>query len=169
MPGGSELLVDDAADRTRRVGLAGVVLLVAVTAAGAALRSTLPPEPLDVQLVSWSATALRDERFVRVQLRLQASGAQSLGRATFRVAGSTDTARHLRAFDGDGRMTVQVDVVPVCAAVEAGVGTGQLDLELRDDAGDTQSLVMDMPFTLRLERLLRSRCSGADGGAARRT
>ena len=165
MPDSGELLVDDASDRTRRVAVAGVVLLLGLAAGGAALRSTLPPEPLDVALASVSGTALQGESFVRLQLKLRSSGAQALGGAALTVAGTTQSGSHPPAFDGDGRLTVQVDVTPACEAVAAGVGTGQLDLEVRDDAGELRALRLDVPSAGRLERLLRYRCRTADPGS----
>jgi len=160
-----ELLVDDAPDRTRRVVAAGVALLVVVALGGAALRSTLPPEPLDVDLAALSGTALHGESFVRLHLQLRASGADGLDGAAFTVAGTTQSGQYPPSFDGDGRMTVQVDVTPACDAVAGGVGTGQLDLEVVDDTGETRALRLDVPSGGQVERLLRYRC-GTSGRAA---
>lgn len=169
MADAADLLVDDAPDRTRRVVVVGVVLLLAVAAGATAVRSTLPPEPLDVAVASVSGTALQGDSFVRVHLHLRARGAQGLGEAAFTVAGTTQRGQHPPAFDDQGRMVLQVDVTPACSAVGADVGAGLLDLQVRDETGDTRHLQLDVPSSGQLERLVRYRCrpsAGTAGAAA---
>lgn len=158
MADSAELLVDDAQDRTRRPLAVGVGLLLAVAAGGAALRSTMPPEPLDIALTSLSGTSLQHESFVRLNLKLHGSGAEALDAAALTVAGTTQSGQYPRRFDRHGRLTVQVDVTPACAAVARGVGSGQLELEARDRAGEVHVLRLHVPSAGRLERLVRYRC-----------
>lgn len=154
----ADVLVDDAPHRLRRLGLAGGALLLALVAGGAALRSTLPPPPLQVAVAGLTGTALQGESFVRLHLTLEASGARRLDDAVLTVAGTTQRGQHPSRFDGD-RATVQVDVTPVCASLRQDPAAGVLDLRLRDDAGAAREVRLALPADPRLERLLRYRCT----------
>ncbi len=156
----ADVLVDDAPRRLRRLGAVAAGLLVALVAAGAALRSTLPPPPLEVRLAGLSGTALQGESFVRLHVTVEESGAGDLEDALLTVAGTTQRGQHPTAFDG-GRLTVQVDVTPLCASLQEGVAGGVLELRLHDASGDERQVQVDIPPDPRLERLLRYRCAGA--------
>jgi hypothetical protein len=153
----ADVLVDDAPRRLRRLGAAGGGLLLALVAGGAALRSTLPPPPLEVRLVGLSGTALQGESFVRFHVTLEETGARDLQDALLTVGGTTQRGQHPTAFDS-GRLTVQVDVTPSCAAVRDGVSAGVLDLRLHDASGDARRVQVEVPADAQLERLLRYRC-----------
>ncbi len=152
------MLVDDAPRRLRRLGAVGSGLLLALVAGGAALRSTLPPPPLELRLAGVSGTALSGESFVRLHVTLEESGARDLEEAVLTVAGTTQRGQHPSAF-ADGRMTVQVDVVPPCGSLSQQVQPGVLELRLHDTAGDVRRVSVDVPADAQLERLLRYRCT----------
>lgn len=152
------MLVDDAPGRLRRVAAVGGALLLALVAGAAALRSTLPPPPLEVRLAGVSGTALRGESFIRLHLTLEQSGARDLEDAVLTVAGTTQRGQHPTAFD-DGRMTVQVDLTPACTALRPDLAAGVLDLRLHDASGDARRVQVGVPADGQLERLLRYRCS----------
>ena len=156
--GVADVLVDDGPRRLRRLGGVGGALLLAVVAGGAALRSTLPPPPLDVRLAGMSGTALRGESFIRLHVTLEESGARDLQDAVLTVAGTSQRGQHPTVFD-DGRMTVQVDLTPVCAALRPDVAEGVLDLRLRDASGDARQVRLSIPAEGQLERLLHYRCA----------
>ncbi|CAA9341518.1 MAG: hypothetical protein AVDCRST_MAG07-2398 [uncultured Frankineae bacterium] len=151
-------LVDDAAERSRRLGALAVGLLVLVLGGGAALRSTLPPPPLAVDLADLSGSTLAGDSFVRVNLSLRASGARDVGDARLTMAGATSRGQHPSRFDGDGRMTVQVDLTPACARLADGIGPGRLDLSLHDAQGRARQVRVAVPAEGSLDRLLRYRC-----------
>lgn len=151
------MLVDDAPRRLRRLGALGGALLLALVAGGAALRSRLPPPPLEIRLAGVSGTALRGESFIRLHVTLEQSGARDLEDAVLTIAGTTQRGQHPTAFDG-GRMTVQVDLTPMCATLPQDVAGGVLDLRLHDTSGDARQVQVDIPADARLERLLRYRC-----------
>ena len=151
-------LVDDAAERVRLLGALGVGLLLLVLAGGAVLRSALPPPPLAVSVADLSGSTLDGDSFVRLNLSLQASGARDLDGASLTIAGSTQRGQHPTRFDGDGRVTVQVDVTPACASIVGGVGAGTLDLSLHDAQGRARQVRLEIPAEGSLERLLRYRC-----------
>ena len=153
-------LVDDAAQRSRRLGALAVGLLVLLVAGGAVLRSTLPPPPLAVDLAGLSGSTLDGDSFVRLNLALQTTGARELGDARLTIAGATQLGQHPTRFDGDGRMTLQVDVTPTCTQVAEGVGAGRLDLSLQDAQGRARQVRLEVPAQGSLERLLRYRCAG---------
>jgi ribonuclease PH len=152
------MLHDDAPERGRRLAAVAAALLVLVVVGGAVVRSRLPPRPLEVSVASVSGTALQGDGFVRVLLALQAQGARDLAEAELTVAGSRELGRHPAEFDGRGRMTVQVDVTPSCAAVAAGIAPGQLALDVRDESGRRQRVVLVLPPEGPLERLLHHPC-----------
>ena len=152
----ADVLVDDAPRRLRRLGVVAGGLLVAVLGGAAALRSTLPPPPLEVELAGLSGTALRGESFVRLHLTLEASGARDLEEAVLSVAGTSRRGQHPTAFV-DGRLTVQLDLVPTCTAPQDVAG-GRLDLRLHDASGDARDVQLALPADAQLERLLRYRC-----------
>ncbi len=154
----ADVLVDDAPRRLRRLGAVGGGLLLAVVAGGAALRSTLPPPPLEIRLAGMSGTALRGESFIRLHVTLEESGARNLEDAVLTVAGTTQRGQHPTAFE-DGRMTVQVDITPVCASLQQDLTPGVLELRLQDASGDARQVQVDIPADAQLERLLRYRCS----------
>ncbi len=151
------MLVDDAPSRLRRVAAVGGALLLALVAGATALRSTLPPPPLDVRLAGVSGTALRGESFIRLHLTLEQSGARDLDDAVLTIAGTTQRGQHATAFD-DGRTTVQVDITPQCAGPQPDLATGVLDLRLHDASGDAREVTLGVPADGQLERLLRYRC-----------
>jgi hypothetical protein len=151
-------LLDDAAERARRLGALAVGLLVLVLGGGAVLRSTLPPPPLAVAVADLSGSTLDGDSFVRLNLSLEASGVRDVGDARLTIAGSTQRGQHPARFDGDGRMTLQVDVTPTCAQVVDGLEAGTLDLSLRDEEGRTRQVRVAVPAESSLERLLRYRC-----------
>ena len=152
------MLVDDAPSRLRRVAVVGGALLVALVAGAAALRSTLPPPPLEVRLAGVSGTALRGESFIRLHLTLEQSGARDLDDAVLTIAGTTQRGQHPTAFD-DGRATVQVDITPQCTAQQPDLAAGVLDLRLHDASGDARQVTLGIPAEGQLERLLRYRCA----------
>ena len=158
---GPDLLEQDAPGRARLLGLVAAGLLLAIAAGAAAVRSSLPPTPLTVQLSSLDGSALVGESFVRLQVQLQSTGAQGLGDARLTVAGATGRGLHRPGFDDQGRLTVQVDVTPDCATVAAGVPPGTLDLRVRDEDGGRRLVQLDVPTEGRLERLVRYRCRSA--------
>ncbi len=151
------MLVDDAPHRLRRLGVVLAGLLVALVAGAAALRSTLPPPPLEVRLAGVSGTALRGESFLRLHVTLETSGARELEDAVLTVAGAAQRGQHPTAFD-DGRVTVQIDLTPSCGSVQDDVADGVLDLRLRDASGDPRRVRIDVPADSSLVRLLRYRC-----------
>ena len=156
----ADVLVDDAPRRTLRLGVVGGGLLLALVAGGAALRSTLPPPELDVRLAGVSGTALRGESFVRLHVGVEHSGARGLEDAVLTVAGTTQRGSYPATFDDDdGRLTVQVDLAPVCASVQGDVAAGVLELRVLDTSGDARDVTLSIPADARLERLLRYRCS----------
>ncbi len=153
------MLVDDAAQRLRRLSLVAGGVLVALVAGGAALRSTLPPRPLEVRSTGVSGTALQGEGFVRLNVTLEASGARELDDAVLTVAGVTQRGQHPPAFDDDdGRATVQLDLTPACASVPDDLADGVLELQLRDESGAAQRVQIAIPADSSLVRLLRYRC-----------
>ena len=154
-----ELLEDDAPSRARWVAAVALVLLVALVGGGAALRSSLPPPPLEVRVAELAGSALDGESFVRLHVLLQGSGVDSLGDARLTYAGTSGRGLHPVAFDGNGRMTVQVDLTPACPPA---VGApASLDLSVRDDDGRDRQLRVDVPEGTPLERLVRYRCRTA--------
>ena len=155
----ADVLVDDEPRRTIRLGVVGGGLLLTLVAGGAALRSTLPPPALDVRLAGVSGTALRGESFVRLHVGVEHSGARGLEDAVLTVAGTTQRGSYPAAFDDDGRLTVQVDLAPVCASVQGDVAAGVLELRVLDESGDARQVALRIPADDRLERLLRYRCS----------
>ena len=132
--------------------------LLLVLAGGALLRSTLPPPPLAVDLAELSGSTLDGDSFVRLNLSLEATGARDLGDARLTIAGATQRGQHPARFDGDGRMTLQVDVTLTCAQVAAGVQTGVLDLSLHDQEGRAREVRLEVPAEGSLQRLLRYPC-----------
>ena len=153
----ADVLVDDAPRRVRRLGVVAGALLLSVVAGGAALRSTLPPPPLEVRLAGVTGTALQGESFIRLHVTVEQSGARDVQDAVLTVAGTTQRGTHPTDFDG-GRMTVQVDLAPVCASLEQELPAGVLDLSVRDATGADRRAAVDVPAGPRLERLLRYRC-----------
>ncbi len=151
-------LVDDAPERARRLGAVAVGLLVLVLVGGAVLRSTLPPPPLAVVLAELSGSTLEGDTFVRLNLSLEAQGARDVGDAVLTIAGSTSRGQHPTRFDGDGQMTVQVDVTPTCAQIADRVDPGTLELSLHDEQGRPQQVRLEVPSEGSLERLLRYPC-----------
>lgn len=154
----ADVLVDDAPHRLRRLGAVTGALLLVLVAGAAALRSTLPPPPLELRLAGVSGTALRGESFVRLHVTLEESGAQDLEEAVLTVAGTSQRGQHPTTF-ADGRMTVQVDLSPACASLRDDVPPGVLDLRLHDASGDLRQVSVDIPADAQLERLLRYRCA----------
>lgn len=152
-------LVDDATDRARRLAATAAGLLLVVLLGATALRSTLPPPPVTVDLAGVSGSALDGESFVRLHLSLRSDGVSDLGTAQLTVAGATQRGQHL-SDDGQGHLRLQVDVTPVCADVAAGRTAGQLDLDLRDELGRTRQVRLAVPADGPLDRLLRYRCRG---------
>jgi hypothetical protein len=161
----AEVLHDDAPERGRRLAVVGVGLLLLVVVGAGWLRSTLPPPPLEVSVASVSGSSLEGDGFVRVLLSLESQGARDLAQAELTVAGARELGRHPAEFDGRGRMTVQVDVTPSCAAVAAGIAPGQLVLAVRDESGQRQQLVLVLPPEGPLERLMHHPCPGAGSSA----
>jgi hypothetical protein len=151
-------LLDDAPERTRRLGALAVGLLGLVLVGGAVLRSTLPPPPLAVALAGLSGSTLEGDTFVRLNLSLQAEGARDVGDARLTIAGATSRGQHPARFDDDGRMTLQVDVTPACTSIEDGLTAGTLELSLRDERGRARDITLDVPAERSLERLLRYPC-----------
>jgi hypothetical protein len=137
---------------------AAAVLFALLVVGGTVLRSTLPPPPLQVALASLDGSALAGDSFVRLQVQLRGQGVQALGDVRLTVAGVTQRGLHAQAFDDDGRVTVQVDVTPACAALAGGVRPGSLHVQVRDTSGATRMLQLPVPTRGSLERLLRYRC-----------
>jgi hypothetical protein len=154
----ADVLVDDAPPRLHRLALVCGGLLVALVAGAGALRSTLPPPPLEVRIAGLSGTALKGESFVRLHVVLEQSGARTLDEAVLSVAGTRQRGQHATTFD-DGRLTVQVDVVPACASLLPEVAAGVLDLRVHDASGDARRVRLSLPADGQLERLLRYRCT----------
>jgi hypothetical protein len=151
-------LVDDAAERGRRLWLLAGSLLAGVLVGGAVLRSTLPPPPLAVSLADLSGSALDGDSFVRINLSLHAQGVRDLGDAHLTVAGASQRGQHPTRFDGDGRLTLQVDVTPACADIAQDIDAGVLELSLHDAQGRPRQVQLAVPAEGQLERLLRYRC-----------
>ena len=154
----ADVLVDDAARRSRRLAAVGGAVLLTLVGGAAALRSTLPPPPLELRLAGVTGTALQGESFVRLNLTLEQSGVQDLEEAVLTVAGTTE--RGLRPTTvADGRMTVQIDVSPPCAALLPGLAPGVLALRLTDAAGERRQVAVHVPADEQLVRLLHHRCT----------
>lgn len=161
----ADVLVDDAADRARRLAATGVGLLLVVLVGATILRSTLPPPPVVVDLAGVSGSALDGESFVRLHLLLRSDGVSDLGTAQLTVAGGTHGGQHLTAVDEDGVLRLQVDVTPVCTDVAAGRTAGRLDLELLDERGRSHEVRLAVPAEGPLDRLLRYRCREPSPGS----
>ena len=153
----TDVLVDDAPRQLRRLRVVASGLLVAVLGGAAALRSTLPPPPLEVEVAGFSGTALAGESFVRLHVTLEASGARDLEEAVLSVGGTRQRGQHPTVFI-DGRLTVQVDLIPSCSSLQDVAG-GLLDLRLHDASGDARDVRLVLPADAQLERLLRYRCT----------
>lgn len=154
----ADVLVDDAGRRSRRLAAAGGAALLALGAGAAALRSTLPPPPLELRLAGVSGTALQGESFVRLNLALEQTGVRDLEGAVLTVAGTTEVGLRPTTV-ADGRMTVQIDVSPPCAALLQDLAPGVLDLRITDAAGERRQVAVDVPADEELVRLLRHRCT----------
>jgi hypothetical protein len=154
----TDVLVDDARGRSRSLALVGGAVLVALVAGAAALRSTLPPPELELRLDGVTGTALQGESFVRLNLALEQSGVRELEEAVLTVAGTTERGQRPTTLH-DGRMTVQIDVSPPCAALLQDLAPGVLDLRLHDASGDVRQVAVDVPADEQLVRLLRYRCT----------
>ena len=159
----ADVLVDDAAERGRRLWLLAGGLLACLLVGGAVLRSTLPPPPLAVSLAGLSGSALEGDSFVRINLSLRAEGVRDLGDARLTVAGASQRGQHPTRFDGDGRLTLQVDVTPACEAVAQEIGAGVLELSLHDAQGRARQVELAVPAEGQFERLLRYRCRPSAG------
>lgn len=154
----------DADPVSGRQALAVVVVLVLALVGGAALLRRSPPEPVTVSLERLNGSALSDESFVRLYLRLSAEGAGEIDAVRLRIAGADQLGQHPRRFDEDGRVTVLIDLTPRCPGpgqvLPAGPFLpGTLDLQLRDAAGDRRLVQLDVPSEGPLERLIRYRCA----------
>ena len=154
----ADVLVDDAPGRTRRLAVVGGALLLALVAGAALLRSTLPPPPVELRLAEVTGTALQGDSFVRLDLRLEQSGVRDLEEAVLTVAGTVERGQRPTTFS-DGRMTVQIDVSPPCAALLPSAAPAVLDLRLHDEAGDLRQVAVDVPVDEEFQRLLRYRCT----------
>lgn len=154
-----DLLDDAASDRARWPWALGGVLLLAAVTCGAAVRSALPPPPLAVALTHLDGTTLSGDSFVRLHVQLRTSGVRTLGDVRLTLGGTTQRGVSPRGLDDDGRTTVQVELSPACGTVTVGVGTGLLEVELRDDEGRDRTVRLDVPTDPRLQRLLRYPCA----------
>lgn len=155
-----EVLDDGGRARGRRAVAAGIALAVALVVGGALVRSTLPPPPLSVSLAGLDGSALAGDSFVRLHLRLDLQGVRALDDVRLTVAGVTQRGLHPDGLHDDAAV-VQVDVTPVCpdAGLDRGL-PGRLEVQVRDSAGDTRRVQLDVPTAGRLERLVRYRCAG---------
>lgn len=133
-------------------------LLVAVVAAGTALRDR-SPAPLLLRLEQVDGSALRDDSFVRLHVQLEAEGASGLGQVRLRLAGADSVGQHAPGFDDRGRAVVQVDLTPRCGSVsEDLLPTGSLAVQVRDSEGERRFVELPVPTSGQLERLVRYRC-----------
>lgn len=147
--------------RTRlpwRLVAAGVALLV-LAGAASTLRDERPAGRLEVSLEGLDGSALRGEQFVRLNLGVLAEGAAELGEVRLSLSGASVLGQSVDGLDGDGRATVQVDLVPPCPAALEGYVDGTLDVTVVDRAGRSRLVQLDLPDDGPLERLVRYRCT----------
>lgn len=154
----------DADPVSGRQALTVVVVLVLALVGGAALLRRSPPEPVTVSLEQLDGSALRDESFVRLYLRLSAEGARGIDAVRLRIAGADQLGQHPRRFDEDGRVTVLIDLTPRCPGPGQVLPSGPLlpgtlDVQLRDAAGEPWLVQLDVPSGEALDRLVRYRCA----------
>lgn len=150
-------VLDGTGLRPRAVAAVAAGLVLAIAVGAGVVRSAQPPPPLSVALDQLNGSALSGDSYVRLHVRLHAEGADSLGLARLTLGGATTTGVHPAAFE-DGRMTVQVELAPACPTVRGGVGTGLLELEVRDADGQDRTVRLDVPTDDRLDRLVRYPC-----------
>ena len=156
------MLEADPGSGRRAPALVGALLLVLV-AAGVVVRQG-PPPPLTLTVEQLEGSALSHQSFVRLWIRLATVGASEVDGVRLQVAGADSPGQHPRTLDGDGRVTVQVDLVPRCEVPAVGIPSealpdGTLDVRVRDIDGQERTVQLPVPTEGPLERLVRYRCA----------
>ena len=156
------MLEADPGSGRRALALVGALLLVLV-ATGVVVRQG-PPPPLTLTVEQLEGSALSHQSFVRLWIRLAAVGASGVDGVRLQGAGADSPGQHPRTFDGDGRVTVQVDLIPRCDAPFVGTPAsalpdGTLAVRVRDIDGQERTFQLPVPTEGPLERLVRYRCA----------
>ncbi len=101
---------------------------------------------------------------MRLRIRLATVGASGVDGVRLQVAGADSPGQHPRTLDGDGRVTVQIDLTPRCEALAVGTPSsalpdGTLAVRVRDVEGRERAVQLPVPTEGPLERLVRYRCA----------
>jgi len=154
----------DADSRESRRALVFCACLVAALVGAGALIATRPPAPLSITLERVDGSALQEDTFVRLNVRLRAADSDDLRLREVRLqlAGVESLGQHEARFDGRGRAEVQIDLRPGCDTITdtpQGLPVGSLDVAVGDGSGAIRRLSLPISPEGSLERLVRYRCT----------
>lgn len=149
-----DVLGEDRPGRPRALALAGgAVLLVGLAAL--ALRPGPDRPPAQLRLTGIDGSALLGDSFVRFHVELRGSGIDRIQAVQLTSGASTSLGQVDR--QGDGRTSVQLDLVPDCTGT-LGLVAPQLEVKARA-AGRDRLLLLDVPTDGAVGRLVRYRCA----------